>query len=87
MTRALLAQPKVYLLDEPTSAMDQASESAVMQGVLAEIGDATLVMVTHKASLLAFVDRLIVVDNGVVVADGPKQAVIQAINDGHVKAA
>lgn len=87
MTRALLAQPKVYLLDEPTSAMDQASESAVMQGVLAEIGDATLVMVTHKASLLAFVDRLIVVDNGVVVADGPRQAVIQAINDGHVKAA
>lgn len=87
ITRALLAHPKVYLLDEPTSAMDQASESAVMQGLLAEIGDATLVMVTHKASLLAFVDRLIVVDNGFVVADGPKQAVIQAINEGHVKAA
>jgi len=87
LTRALLAKPKVLLLDEPTSSMDQASEASVLQGLIKEIGDSTLVMVTHKASVLEFVDRLIVVDNGVIVADGPKHLVIKALNDGHVKTA
>lgn len=85
LTRVLLARPKVYLLDEPTSSMDQASEAAILQGLRQEIGDATLVIVTHKASLLEFVDRLVVIDNGIVVADGPKLEVLKALNDGRIK--
>ena len=85
LTRVLLARPKVYLLDEPTSSMDQGSEAAILQGLANGIGDATLVLVTHKASLLPIVDRLIVVDNGMVVADGPKMEVIKALNEGRIK--
>ncbi|MFM9967845.1 MAG: type I secretion system permease/ATPase [Burkholderiales bacterium] len=85
LTRVLLAHPKVYLLDEPTSSMDQASETSVLQGLRDHLGDATLVVVTHKASLLALVDRLIVIDNGMVVADGPKMEVLKALNDGRVR--
>ncbi|AXS79660.1 type I secretion system permease/ATPase [Dechloromonas sp. HYN0024] len=87
LTRTILARPRVYLLDEPTSAMDQASEVAVLQGIHREIGDATLILVTHKASTLELVSRLIVVDNGQIVADGPKLDVLKALKDGHVKTA
>ena len=85
LTRVLLARPKVYLLDEPTSSMDQASEATILQGLRDNLGDATLVVVTHKASLLVLVDRLVVVDNGMVVADGPKLEVIKALNEGRIK--
>ena len=67
--------------------MDQGSEAAILQGLANGIGDATLVLVTHKASLLPIVDRLIVVDNGMVVADGPKMDVIKALNEGRIKTA
>jgi ATP-binding cassette subfamily C protein LapB len=87
LARALLARPKLLLLDEPTSAMDQASETET----LAAIGRAAaegmgLVIATHRQAPLSIVDRLIVVDNGRIVADGPRDKVIAALAEGRVKA-
>lgn len=87
LARALLARPKVLLLDEPTAAMDQRSEAEALKAIAALPADATVVLVTHKQSVLPIVDRLIVLDRGRIVADGPKAEVIAALGDGRVKAA
>jgi ATP-binding cassette subfamily C protein LapB len=88
LTRMLLAKPKLMLLDEPTSAMDQASE-AEMLAVLARAAEEGMGMViaTHRQAPLGIVDRLIVVDNGRIVADGPKDKVLAALAEGRVRSA
>lgn len=77
LTRMLLAQPKVWLLDEPTGSMDSVTEARVVQ-LLAEVcaSGATLVAATHKTGLLPLFDRLIVLQNGRIVADGPRDLVL-----------
>lgn len=77
LTRMLLARPRVWLLDEPTASMDATTEArvaAILQGVTA--AGATLLVATHKAALLPIVDRLIVVQGGRIVADGPRDAIL-----------
>ncbi|WP_022684136.1 type I secretion system permease/ATPase [Sphingobium bisphenolivorans] len=88
VARALLADARIYLFDEPTSAMDQQSEAELLRTIagLAERG-AGYVIVTHKHSVLAVVDRVIVMDAGCVVADGPREAVLKALSDGKVRTA
>lgn len=85
MARAVLTNPAILLLDEPTSAMDNGTEQAVMQALMQFGKDMTLVFVTHKMQLLNYVERVIVIDAGVRVADGPKQLVLQALSEGRVK--
>jgi ATP-binding cassette subfamily C protein LapB len=87
LARALLARPKVLLLDEPTAAMDQRSEAEAMKALGALPADTAILLVTHKQAVLPLVDRLIVMDRGRVVADGPKAEVLAALNEGRVKAA
>ncbi len=87
LTRALLAAPAVLLLDEPTSAMDNATEQQLMQAIAHYSVGRTLILVTHKLQLLAFVDRVSVMDAGLCVADGPKQSVMQALSEGRVRVA
>ena len=84
LARALLPEPAVLLLDEPTNAMDNASELALRRNLEASLAGRTLLLVTHRTSMLALVDRLIVLDKGRVVADGPKQAVLDALAGGRV---
>ena len=77
LTRLLLSQPTVLLLDEPTAAMDAELEASVMQRMLSSLTpSATVVFVTHKASLLRLVDRVIVMDQGRVLIDGPRNEVL-----------
>ena len=85
LARAVLADPQILLLDEPTSAMDNATEQSVMQALLQLGKEKTIVIVTHKLQLLSFVERVIVIDAGVRVADGPKNLVMQALSEGRVK--
>lgn len=87
LARALLLNPKILLLDEPTSAMDNSGEERLKQRLQPVIGDKTVVLVTHRASLLSLVDRLIVIDRGQIVADGPKAAVLEALKKGQVNVA
>jgi ATP-binding cassette subfamily C protein LapB len=85
LTRALLCSPRVLLLDEPTSAMDNATEQQAMQAVMQACAGRSVILVTHKLQLLGFVDRVTVVDAGVRVADGPRQPVMQALAEGRVR--
>lgn len=80
-TRMVLARPKVMLLDEPTASMDMGAESRCMQ-VLNEglQSGSTLVLVTHKPSMLAIVSRVIVMSRGQIVMDGPRDAVLAQLN-------
>lgn len=77
LARALLSNPPVLILDEPTAAMDMGSEAALMDRLKTVVAGYTLLVVTHRPSLLALVDRVIVLDRGRVVADGPKSILSQ----------
>lgn len=80
LTRLLLARPKMWLLDEPTAALDQESEEQALRAVLGNLAeDDTLVLVTHKLPLLSLVQRVIVVINGQIVIDGPTAAVLEKL--------
>ncbi|WP_271268937.1 type I secretion system permease/ATPase [Silvania confinis] len=86
LARALLLDPPVLLMDEPTSSMDNTSEDLIKKALAPVIANKTLLMVTHRASLLALVDRLIIVDNGKIIADGPKESVMSALKKGQIHA-
>ncbi|WP_282119466.1 type I secretion system permease/ATPase [Ruegeria atlantica] len=77
LARALIGRPPVLLLDEPTSAMDVKTEAEVIKRLKQETNDATMVIVTHRSSLLDLVDRVIVIERGRVGADGPKSMLTQ----------
>lgn len=76
LARCLVTQPRVLLLDEPTSSMDAQSEVSFIRHLKHSVGDRTLVVVTHRPALLDVVDRVVVVDGGRILADGPKAQVL-----------
>lgn len=84
LARALMLDPPILLLDEPTSSLDNASEELIRNRLQTLASNKTLLLITHRASMLSLVERLIVLDNGHVVADGPKQSVIEALRKGRV---
>lgn len=69
LARALLHNPNLVVLDEPTSSMDTATEKAVLGRLKGWAEDKTLVMVTHRNSLLELADRVLVLDQGAIIAD------------------
>jgi ATP-binding cassette subfamily C protein LapB len=79
IARILLHDPSIMLLDEPTNAMDNTTEINFTTHIKPIIQDKTLVLITHKASMLNLVDRLIVINDGKIVSDGPKEDVIKAL--------
>jgi ATP-binding cassette, subfamily C, bacterial LapB len=76
LARTLIGAPRLLLLDEPTSEMDGRSEQDVVDRIKRLLPGRTLLLVTHKPATLDLVDRLIVVDQGRIMADGPKEAVL-----------
>ena len=84
LSRAMLMDPPVLVLDEPTSNMDNRTELLIKDNLSKVIQDKTLILITHRASLLEMVTRLIVIDNGTVVADGPKESVLEALRKGQL---
>ena len=85
VARALLHDPPILLFDEPTSAMDNSSENRFKRQLLSILPGKTLILVTHRTSLLSLVDRLIVMDGGRVVADGAKDEVLRALAGGQIR--
>lgn len=86
IARALLLDPPIVMMDEPSNSLDNRSEEAFKSRLLPHLRDCTLVLVTHRASLLSLVNRLIVMDNGRIIADGPKEQVLEALSGGRVHA-
>lgn len=84
IARTLLKSPDILILDEPTSSLDNATENLLRSRLADEIEDKTLVLITHRHSMLALVNRLIVLDNGRIVADGPKETVLQSLKSGKI---
>jgi ATP-binding cassette subfamily C protein LapB len=84
IARAVLHNAPLLLLDEPTSAMDYSSEAQITSRLAAFARDRTLLLVTHRTSLLSLVDRVIVVDGGKVVADGPRDRIMEALQSGRI---
>ncbi len=84
IARAILLDPPVLLLDEPTSAMDYPSEAQFKERIAKYALHKTMVIVTHRPSLMELASRIIVLDNGMVVADGPKDKVMAALQSGQI---
>lgn len=87
IARALLGKPSMCLMDEPTSGMDNSTESLIKQNLSTALKDSTVVLVTHKTSLLSLVDRVIVLDGGKLIADGQKESVLDALKKGQLRVA
>lgn len=85
--RALLLDAPILVLDEPSNALDNRSEENFKNRLTAQLGNRTLLLVTHRASLLTLVNRLIVMDGGQVIADGPKEQVMEALSGGKLHVA
>jgi ATP-binding cassette subfamily C protein LapB len=77
IARALVADPAILILDEPTSMMDMSAEARFVQRLKTIARDKTLIIITHRTALLELVDRVVVLDQGKVVADGPKSILKQ----------
>jgi ATP-binding cassette subfamily C protein LapB len=80
LARCLITKPQILLMDEPTSSMDAQSEVMFLRQLKEAAGTRTLIMVTHRPAVLELVDRVMVVDGGKVVMDGPKAAVLAALS-------
>jgi ATP-binding cassette, subfamily C, bacterial LapB len=84
LARCLLSEPSVILMDEPTSAMDGQTEGTFISRFQQILGNRTLIVATHRFSLVPMMTRVIVLDNGRIVADGPRDKVMQALSSGQI---
>ncbi|PWI32629.1 type I secretion system permease/ATPase [Vibrio albus] len=86
IARAMLGRPPILLMDEPTSAMDNRTEMHIKHQLTQLRKNETLIVITHKSSMIDVVDRIILMDRGSIIADGPKKQVIEALKKGDVHA-
>jgi len=84
IARSLLLDPPILILDEPTNAMDSKSEMLFKERLKWTLQNKTVILITHKGTLLDLVDRVLVMDGGVLVADGPRDAVLKALAEGKI---
>jgi len=85
VARSLLLSPPIYIMDEPSNSMDNSTEAQFKERLSKQLEQQTLILVTHRASLLTLVDRLIVMDGSKIMADGPKDNVLEALKKGQIK--
>lgn len=84
IARAVVNDPPILVMDEPTGSMDHSSEEEIKQRLRTFAAGKTLIVVTHRTSLLDLVDRIVVIDAGKVVADGNKAQVVEALRQGRI---
>lgn len=85
LARAVLMNPPILVFDEPTSAMDFSAENKFKASMKRFAENKTMLIVTHRSSLVDMATRIIIVDEGQVVADGPREEVIRALKEGRVR--
>lgn len=76
IARALVGKPPIMLFDEPTSAMDAQTENGLIERLGTELAGRTMILVSHRTALLRLVDRVIIVEGGKIVGDGPRDQVL-----------
>lgn len=84
IARAVINDPPIMLLDEPTSSMDYSSEDDIKRRLGEFSQDKTVILISHRTSLLDLADRIIVMDGGRIMADGPKEQVMTALRQGRI---
>ena len=84
LARGVINEPPLLLMDEPTGSMDHSTEAIVQKQLAEFIKGRTWLVVTHRNSLLEMADRIIVIDQGKLVADGPRETVVQALQQGRI---
>ncbi|UQB41514.1 type I secretion system permease/ATPase [Thiomicrospira microaerophila] len=87
LARAVINDPPILLLDEPTASLDHTSEVLIMHNLAEYAKNKTMLMITHRTSLLQLAEKLVVIDAGKVVANGPKAEVLEALRQGKIGAA
>ncbi|MDD3311176.1 type I secretion system permease/ATPase [Pseudodesulfovibrio sp.] len=85
IARAILPDPEILIMDEPSSNMDNQSEYRFKAKLEPFIKDKTVLVITHRHSMLDMVDRLVIMDKGRVVVDGPKQQVLDGLRSGRIR--
>ena len=81
LVKLLATNPSMLLLDEPTTGLDVGLEKSLIQHMKQVLDNKTLIVITHRFAALELVDRVIVLNQGKVVADGPKNAVLAALQE------
>jgi ATP-binding cassette subfamily C protein LapB len=84
IARAILLDPPVLVMDEPTSSMDSRSESLIRANISKILENKTMIIITHRISLLELVDRVVVLSNETIVADGTRSYILEALRNGHL---
>lgn len=84
IARSVLLDPPIILLDEPTSAFDFSSEAAFKEKLRGFVAEKTMILVTHRTSLLDLATRVVVIEGGKVIADGPRAQVLEALQSGRL---
>jgi len=82
LARAILNSPQILLLDEPTASLDARAEKQFIASINATAKDRTMLLITHKMDLLKLVDRILVLDKGKLIIDGPKDKVLAQLKGG-----
>ena len=86
VARALVKKPPIFIMDEPTSSMDAKTEKKFIENFKKYNPDATLILITHRTSLLSLVDKVLVIDQGKVVGSGSVEGFLKATKSGENKA-
>ncbi|MEG1453958.1 MAG: type I secretion system permease/ATPase, partial [Comamonas sp.] len=82
LARALYGKPQLVVLDEPNANLDDVGEAALVQAVqILKRQGSTVVLVTHRPGILAAADRVVILNNGVLQADGPRDAVVASLRE------
>ncbi|MCB1845204.1 MAG: ATP-binding cassette domain-containing protein, partial [Halioglobus sp.] len=84
LARGIVHEPAMLLMDEPTGSMDHSTEAGVKEQLARFVEGRTWLVVTHRNSLLEMVDRILVIDKGKLVADGPRDSVVKALQQGRI---
>ena len=79
VARAIISRASILVLDEPTASIDNTAEMLFLKHFFEYAKNRTLLLVTHKASMLSLVDRLIVLNDGKIIADGPRDEVLKML--------
>ena len=77
LARSLISNPKILVMDEPTNSMDKQTETNFIKRMKGIVENKTLIVITHKMALLNLVDRVIIIEDGKIIADGPKERILR----------
>jgi ATP-binding cassette subfamily C protein LapB len=79
LARAIVNDPSILILDEPTTGLDVGLEKKLMNNLKDIIEEKTLILITHRFAALELVDRVVIINDGKIVADGPRDVILNAL--------